>query len=254
MKTTLKAAMLGTALSVTALCGGTAFADDAAAPAPAVSFSGNIAISTDYMFRGITQSNSEPAVSGGFDASSGQFYVGTWASSISFAPMEWDVYGGFKPVTGPISWDIGAIGYIYPSAHDDAASFTYMEGYVKPSFAPTPNTTLGLAAYISPDFALETGTAYYIEGNASWAVTKSLSVSGAVGYQDISNVDGKAVPGDLDGNYTTWNIGATYSLAGFAFDLRYVDTDISATDPITAFSGATQNTKGRAVFTIKRAM
>jgi uncharacterized protein (TIGR02001 family) len=248
----LKAAMLGTALGVTALCGGTAFADDA--PAPAVSFTGNIAISTDYMFRGISQTNSEPAVSGGFDASAGKFYAGTWASSISFAPMELDLYGGFKPTTGPVSWDVGAIGYLYPSAKDDAASFSYWEGYIKPSIAPTSNTTLGLAFYASPDFFGETGVAWYLEGNGSIALTKALSVSGAVGYQTIDDINGPA-PGTPEANYVTWNVGATYSIAGFALDLRYVDTDIGGTDPIvTNVFTDTHSTKGRVMFTVKRAM
>lgn len=253
MKRMMKAAMLGTALSVTALCGGAAFADDAAAPAPAITFSGNIAIATDYVFRGISQTGSAPAVQGGFDASAGEFYVGTWASSINFAPMEWDVYGGFKPVTGAVSWDIGAIGYIYPSAKDDAASFTYMEGYIKPSIAPTKNTTLGLAFYVSPDFFAETGVAEYGEVNGSLALTKDLSFSGAFGYQNIDDVTGP-LPGTKSGHYFTWNAGATYTIAGFALDLRYVDTSVAQKHAISFFTGSTENTNARVIFSIKRAM
>ncbi len=251
MKKLTKAAMLGTALSVTALCGGAAFADDA--PAPAVTFSGNIAMTTDYVFRGISQSDSGPAVQGGFDASAGEFYLGTWASSISFAPMEWDVYGGITPTTGPVSWDIGAIGYIYPGAHDDGNSFTYMEGYIKPSISPTSNTSLGLAFYVSPDFFGETGEAHYIEGNGSINLTKDFSLSGAVGYQYIDDINGP-LPGTPSADYVTWNAGATYSIAGFDLDLRYIDTNIGLTDAVAGFAGAKQETKARAVFSIKRAM
>ena len=254
MKTMLKAAMLGTALSVTALCGGTAFADDAAAPAPAISFTGNIAISTDYMFRGVSQSGNSPSVSGGFDASAGMFYAGTWAASINFAPMEWDVYAGLKPTTGPVSWDIGAIGYIYPDSHvpSGGADLNYMEGYIKPSIVPIKNTTLGLAFYASPDFFAETGAAYYGELNGSLALTPALSLSGAAGYQDVEDLNGP-LPGTKSGNYWTWNAGATYTIAGFGLDLRYVDTSVSAAKPISGFTGI-EATKARVVFSIKRAM
>lgn len=260
MKRTTKAAMLGTALSVTALCGGAAFADDAA-PAPAVSFSGNIAITTDYMFRGISQTNNSPAVQGGFDASMGEFYLGTWASSINFAvpspvdaPMELDFYGGFTPTTGPVSWDIGAIGYLYPDSHIHSPSgdFNYMEGYIKPKISPTKNTTLGLGFYVSPDFFGETGDAYYGEVNGSVGLTDAFSLSGAVGYQEIEDLNGPAA-GAKSGSYWTWNAGATYTLAGFGLDLRYVDTTVSAKKPISGFTGL-ETTKARAVFSIKRAM
>jgi len=112
MKSIIKAGMLGTALGVTALCGGSALADDASG----VSFSGNIALTTDYVFRGISQSDNTVAVSGGFDATAGIFYAGTWASSVSFAPMEWDLYAGITPTLGAVSTDIGIIAYLYPSA------------------------------------------------------------------------------------------------------------------------------------------
>jgi uncharacterized protein (TIGR02001 family) len=54
-------------------------------------YSGNVALSTDYAFRGISQTGEDPAVSGGFDVTHGQFYAGTWASTIDFPANDAEV-------------------------------------------------------------------------------------------------------------------------------------------------------------------
>ena len=58
--------------------------DAPVAPARTFSYSVNAAVTTDYMFRGISQSSNNPAVSAGLDASYGIFYVGFWGSSVDF--------------------------------------------------------------------------------------------------------------------------------------------------------------------------
>ena len=61
-----------------------------------------------------------------------------------------------------------------------------------------------------------TGKATYFELNGSTPVAEKVSVSGAVGYQDV----------DYEGDYTTWNLGVGYALTDFlGVDLRYHDTD-----------------------------
>jgi uncharacterized protein (TIGR02001 family) len=209
------------------------------------SFSGNVALTSDYVFRGFTQTLEEPAIQGGFDAAYGMFYAGTWASNVDFGideNLELDVYAGIKPTFGPVSTDFGVVGYFYPGAGDAGAEYDYFEGYAKASIAPIEPLTLGAALYYSPEFFGETGDAYYVEANAGYAITDSLSASGAVGYQDVED----GVLGGEDG-YTTWNLGATYTLAGFGLDLRYHDTDI---DDVAAEDIADE----RVVFTVKRAL
>ena len=82
-----------------------------AAPAIAqeVTVSGNVALATDYTFRGVSQTDG-PAVQGGFDATFGDsgFYLGTWASNINFgggSDLELDVYGGYKFALGAVNMD-----------------------------------------------------------------------------------------------------------------------------------------------------
>jgi uncharacterized protein (TIGR02001 family) len=103
-------------------------ADAAAAPAP--NLTGNVALTTNYKFRGQDQdvigSNGlaktswfKPAIQGGLDYVFGDsgFYVGNWNSSVNWLPgnsVEMDFYGGYKFKGGPIDWDVGVYQYYYP--------------------------------------------------------------------------------------------------------------------------------------------
>ncbi len=76
-----------------------------------MTISGNVALATDYAFRGVSQTDESPALQGGFDATFGDsgFYAGTWASNINFgtggANLELDVYGGYKTTLGGVALD-----------------------------------------------------------------------------------------------------------------------------------------------------
>src|SRR4051812_8391124 len=97
-----------------------------AAPAPAASpLTGNIGVFSQYIFRGLTQTDRNPALQGGFDyAHPSGFYAGTWASNISWlrdsgayrsgGSLEWDFYGGYKIPVGDFGFDIGTLYYWYP--------------------------------------------------------------------------------------------------------------------------------------------
>ena len=79
-------------------------------PAPDWTFSSNVGLFSEYIFRGIAQTAGKPAVQGGFDlAHSSGFYAGTWASNVSWledfnaynrSSVEWDFYAGFKHASG----------------------------------------------------------------------------------------------------------------------------------------------------------
>jgi len=228
------------------ICG--AFAAVAAAPALAqeVVISGNVALTTDYTFRGVSQTDESPAIQGGLDLSAGSFYAGTWASNINFgtggANLELDVYGGYKFEAGPVAFDVGVIGYLYPGAADDAPAgeLDYWEGYVKPSIALSDQFTLGGAIYYSPEFTGESGDGWYYEINGAFALSPEFSVSGGVGMQTVDTAGFFAGEDD----YTTYNFGGTYSAMGLGFDLRYVGTDV---DNVGIFDD-------RVVFSVKKAM
>lgn len=210
-------------------------------------YSGNVALTTDYQFRGISQTDQDPALQGGFDAANGIFYAGAWASTIDFAAqsaeLELDLYAGVKPVVGPVTLDLGVIGYLYPSASDDASELDYVELKAGASFAPAENFTLGGALYYSPEFTLDGGDSLYVEGVAAYTVNDMISFSGGVGNQTVDAANYFVDGATFTDSYTTWNLGGTLSVAGFGFDVRYVDTDLD-----------TAITEERVIFTIKRAL
>lgn len=218
--------------------------------------SANVAITSDYVFRGVSLSGEDPAIQGGFDWSNDQWYAGVWGSSLGSAgsSSEFDLYAGFTPTTGPLTWDLGIIGYFYPGADDDGTEFDYFEGKVGASMSLTDQLEVGGEVYYSPENFGETGEAFYYEVNASYAVNDRFALSGAFGNQSIDDVDG---PGgaDVDDDYNTWNIGGTFAMHGFEVDLRYHQADIDAGDPIDAAGFATEAAaEGRGVITISRAL
>lgn len=238
---------LGLALLASTAVAGTASAEG--------SFSGNVAMTTDYVFRGISQSDEDFAVQGGFDYSSGIFYAGAWGSSLG-AGGELDLYAGVTPTVGPFSLDFGVLGYFYPGAADDAPAgeFDYYELKAAASISPTEALSLGAAVFYSPDFYGETDTGVYYEINGSYAFSDMFSVSAAWGSQSIDDVNGPAALSP-DDDYQTWNLGGTLSVAGFDLDLRYIDTDIDSTDAIVTSGFTTvDNSEDRVVLTIKRAL
>ncbi len=202
---------------------------------------------SDYVFRGVSQTFEDPAAQGSIDLSYGIFYAGVWASNVDFndapkANAEVDLYAGIKPVWGPVTFDLGVIYYAYPGADDGLNFLTtgqldYVElkaGYsiVSPWIK---GLTSGTTVYWSPDYSLETGDVFTVESVASYALPQvgifSPSISGTYGtvYGDIKN--GFSVGGDNDDKYSYWNVGLALAVEKFTFDFRYWDTNIDVTTP-----------------------
>ena len=94
-----------------------------AAPESALEISANLAITSNYVWRGMTQTDNSAAVQGGIDLRYKGFYLGTWGSNISWtnddrSSLEADVYAGYKNSFGGVGFDIGYILYGYPNVSD----------------------------------------------------------------------------------------------------------------------------------------
>ena len=166
----------------------------------------NVAATSDYVFRGVTQTDGDAAIQGGIDYSKGMFYVGTWASNVAFADYELDVYAGIKPTAGDFTFDLGAITYQY---NDSTLNTTELKAAVS---HPLYKGTVGVALYHNTDF----GDTDYYEVNGSYPLTSKLSVSGAVGEQRFGPA-----------RYTTENLGLTYAITPIvSLDVRASDTNI----------------------------
>jgi uncharacterized protein (TIGR02001 family) len=216
--------------------------------------SSNVGLATDYTFRGLSQTDESPAISGGFDYTNDIWYGGVWASNIDFAggSIETDLYAGLKPkLIDGVNTDFGVIGYFYPDASDAGAELDYGEVYAKVDFVPVDGLRVGGAVFVSPEFTGETGTSVYAEVAASYAFDSAFSVSAAFGQQSAEDADFDPAPGaaNVEDTYTTWNVGLTVApqdglFQGFAIDARYVDTDLDG--------DLTPAADGRFVLGIKR--
>lgn len=187
-------------------------------PQSEISF--NVGVTSDYVFRGVSQTEEDPAVFAGADLTYRNAYAGVWASNVSFpgdedTNAEIDIYGGFRPEVGGFTFDIGAIGYFYTN-QPDGADYDYLELKVGAS-RTYGEVTLGALAFYSPDyFGASEDEATYVEVNAAYAFNDRLTGSAGLGRQYLSS----------DFDYTTWNVGATFALTDwFGLDVRYHDTD-----------------------------
>ena len=117
-------ALWGAASMVTAQERSATDATTEQAPPAANTLTFNAGLTSDYRYRGISQSRLQPAVSAGADyAHTSGLYVGPWLTTIRWikdagggAPLEWDVYGGYKGALGSsgVSYDVGLLRYQYP--------------------------------------------------------------------------------------------------------------------------------------------
>ena len=237
-------------------------ADDTASTESPHSFSANVAISTDYRFRGISQSARDPAVSGGFDYSySGApvgVFLGTWASSIDFghaddaspdrASMEWDVYGGLNgtfPIAKGVDWKIGGLGYLYPGSDTGTgvAHYDYVEAFGSLAYDFGPfNVAAGLA--YSPDYFFESGDGLYVSGDVGVPLPYDLALSGHIGHQDIHDNAQFGTP-----DYYDWNVGISKTWNIFTFKISYVDTNLSKSECF----GGTDFCEGTGLFSVSAA-
>ena len=194
--------------------------------------SGNIALTTDYKFRGISQSDSAPSVQGGFDiAFDNGAYIGTWGAAVDFdcaidtcgglnGGIELDYYAGFaSDISDSVSYDIGYIYYDYPQ--DEGLLGDYGEIYGSLSFGD-----FGIGMNYSDEYWGETGKFTYTYATYSMALSESVALDLLVGSGDYDEA------GYLDGatEHMNWSVALSTSAGGLDFALTYEDTDLDKED------------------------
>ena len=225
-------------------------ADDRdAASGSGFEISGNVALTSDYRFRGISQSDTSAAIQGGFDAEfSPGFYIGTWGSSVDFdsndgydGSLELDYYAGWSSAIGDTDFgiDVGYIYYDYPGDNGDEGD--YGEVYVSGSWKD-----LSASVNYSDDYYGGTGKFYYYAADYSLTLFDSLGVGFHVGYNDFDKTGFFATNTD---SYTDWSVSLSYTWAGVDLSVAYVDTDLDEDDVF-----GTDWADSTAVFTISKSM
>ena len=180
-----------------ALAGSSAFAQ-AKPPEPDYTLAFNVGLFSDYRFRGITQTRFDPALQGGIDFShKSGFYLGTWASNIKWikdgggrnSNAEIDVYGGFKGTVSDIGYDVGVLGYIYPSHKGfTPASPDTTEVYGALSFGPA---TVKYSHAVTNTFGYaDSHNSGYLDISALFDLGNGFSLAPHVGHQRIAGRPG----------------------------------------------------------------
>ncbi len=241
------------AVAALALTAAPAFAADmpvkavqvAAAQPPAWDIAFGSAITNDYIWRGITQSNHKPSVAAYFEPRYNinkdlQLYAGLGGASIEFpnrAAAEVDFYAGIRPTVGKFAFDFGFWYYYYPGGQCFNAStapcspsggtivpqalpngnvakadWSFYEIFAKVNYAVTDQLGLGAFVYYSPN-VLNTGAdGVYFGGNAKYTFPAFANgvqwyTSGEVGYWDLGTSDGFYGCSPAVGGCLTNNIG-----------------------------------------------
>jgi len=215
--------------------------------------SANAALTTDYRFRGISQTGEDAAVQGGFDAAFGPgFYVGTWASSVdfgsdtdtgSFGTMEIDYYAGWSHSIGDTDFgvDVGYMYYDYPGDTVDPEG-DYQEFYIGGSWKD-----LSLQVNYSDDYYAETDEFWYVYADYSFALPNDFALDLHVGYNMLEE-DGGFLATDEDA-YTDYSISISRDFGGLNWAVAYVGTDLDEEDVFDTDWG-----DGAAIFTLSKSM
>jgi uncharacterized protein (TIGR02001 family) len=217
-------------------------------------FTATVTLGTDYLYRGISQTDENPTIQGSIDYSlmfneSIGIYAGLWASNLNFrdgneATIEIDVSAGVKGEIAGFTWQAGMIGYFYPGA-SSALNYDFYE------FAGKIGYDLGFVALsgglnYSPDFFGKSGDAWYVYGDAKVPIPGApfdLALIGHLGHQWIEKNERYGAP-----DYLEWQAGVTATVEGFTLSLVYADTDIDKAD----CAGGRTICGARAMFTVSK--
>ncbi len=199
-------------------------------------FTGNVSLASDYIFRGISQTGHDPAIQGGLDyAHSSGFYLGVWGSNVGWIEdyqlydsgnIELDLYAGFRNSIGDtgITYDLGAIQYYYPGDRGGATDADTTEVYAALGwkwFTVKYSYTVSDESF---GFANADGS-NYLDISASVPIGETGLTAGAhwgtFEFEDNSAQD-----------YDDWKVSLAYDmskltdkLSGVTLGVMYTDTD-----------------------------
>lgn len=262
-----KSKLLNVLVLATLAAPGMAMAADA--PASPHMFTANVGLVSDYLYRGISQTNARPAIQGGVDYThSNGLYAGAWASSISWltdspavtgatsSQMELDTYFGFRnTLANEVSYDVGFLRYNYPAS--------YAAALPAGSAKADTDEIYGAIGYkwISAKYSYSLGDTFgivgasgsnYFEVNASVPVADSGITFGAhAGKQTYKGTAANNLAlANSTPTYTDYKMGVTKDIGGFVIGLAYSSTNANRTqytNGLNRFLG-----KGTAVLSLTR--
>jgi len=216
----------------------------AASTATMAEISGNVALVSDYVFRGISQTDNQMALQGGFDYEHDSgLYVGTWASNVDSTffnsdnpnsgkdpQIELDLYAGYSNEFGNgIGYDLGYLRYEYPG-YGDADTNEVYASLSYSGFSASVNYSDELA------FLPSDQSAWYLKGAYETTLPwYEIGFSAHLGYSfgdafDVSDSDRLSGDSGYYDSYTDWSIGLSKSVYGVDLGLTYTDLDLDSKD------------------------
>jgi len=172
--------------------------------------SGNVAIQSDYVWRGYSQNMEDPSIQGGFDwEHDSGFYLGIWGASVDFGgpeSTEGDIYAGFAgELEKGLGWDVGIIEYTYHGS-DGASDANFTEYYLGLSYEG-----FGVSYAFGDEFGDNLELSY--------------------GYDFDQGFTLSAAWGDYEDAWQYWRVGISGELEGIGWDISFWDTDLDD-DPL----------------------
>ena len=215
---------------------------DAGKGAGKFAYSFNVALTSDYMFRGFSQTAGRPTGQAGFDITYGMVYAGVWGSGLDFgregghnvAGSEIDFFIGIKPKWHAMTFDFGAIYYAYPNARDRRTTidgeldyFELKGGMTSPLWR---GATISTTYFLAPDYTNDTGRVITSESVVTqelpqWGIFTPY-ISAMFGTQMGKDSRFRTLVSNGPTAYLYWNAGVTLAADKFSFDFRYWDTSI----------------------------
>lgn len=238
-----------------------------APPAPVESMAWDVSfglnIASDYIIRGISQTNGNAAIQGYAEVSVFDWvYFGAWGSNVSFmdsGSAEVDVYGGLRHKWDRLTLDVGIVGYLYPGSTADT-NFNFWEVYFKPKYDVTDKLTIGAKLYYTTEHVARDADGTYLAGVVELALPSfgpgevvRWLVSGEFGHQwTDSNVWNATflspitlTPYYVDvSGYNYWNVGTSFMYRAAKLDLRYHGSDLNS-DQCAVMAGNRDNCGNR---------
>lgn len=225
----------------------TAVASIMASSTAMAELSANAGVASNYIWRGVTQTNDAAAGWGGIDyGHDSGFYAGTWVSNVAFgnaagAGYEMDVYAGFGGEAGSVGYDVGVISYQYPLAPNTNFTEVYASGTIS-------MFTLGLAytadaASGNADAPFDSGDMYVNASVDFGAGDSDISVYAGTYMFDCDGT-GAGACGEVDYSH----FGASISKDGFSFAMD--KNDIDSSHGFALGDGSSDNVRFTASYTM----
>lgn len=191
---------------------------------------GNVGLTSNYIWRGVTQSDDGPAAQGGIDYSHASgFYAGTWLSNVDFGDTtdaneyEQDLYLGYAGEAGVFGYELGLVHYMYPLADDADFTELALSGSYQ-SFSAGVAYTVDSDIEDAPGAAFAEGDLYYFV-SAGFDLPNDFGLGLLVGSYAFDN---DAAGAELD--YTHYQVALSKGDFTFALDQNDLDGTMSGKD------------------------